>query len=129
MTNMVFQQPHMLWQQIENHQSNISESLDVIFKRYVIYDKGKTMKNKYTQQGVRGIFVGIPGDSAGWLFYVPDARQTYVSLDAIFNEDFTSPLSMPDLPFQGAIRLKSIKGSIKNKHHEDIIEHTGAPNS
>ena len=64
----------MLWQQIENHQSNISESLDVIFKRYVIYDKGKTMKNKYTQQGVRGIFVEIPDDSAGWLFYVPDSR-------------------------------------------------------
>ena len=56
-----------------------------IFKRYVINDKGKTMKNKYTQQGVRGIFVGIPDDSAGWLFYVPDARQTYVSLDAIFD--------------------------------------------
>ena len=53
------------------------------FKRYFINDKGKTMKNKYTQQGVRGIFVGIPDDSAGWLFHVPDARQTYVSLDAI----------------------------------------------
>ena len=36
---------------------------------------------------------------------------------------------MPDLPFQGAIRLRSIKDSIKNKHHEDIIEHTGTPNS
>ena len=57
------------------------------------------MKNKYTQQGVRGIFVEIPDDSAGCLFYVPDARQTYVSLDAIFDEDFTSPLSMQDLPF------------------------------
>ena len=60
---------------------------------------------------------------------VPDARQTYVSLDAIFDENFTSPLSMPDLIFQGAIRLRSIKGLIKNKHHEDIIEHTGTPNN
>ena len=35
---------------------------------------------------------------------------------------------MPDFPFQGAIRLRSIKGSIKNKYHEDIIDHTGVPN-
>ena len=64
------------------------------------------MKNIYTQQGVQGTFVGIPDDSSWWLFYVPDARQTYVSLDAIFDEDFISPLSMSDLPFQGAIRLR-----------------------
>ena len=60
---------------------------------------------------------------------LPDARRTYESLGAIFDEDFTSPLSMPDLPFQGSIRLRSIKDLIKNKHHEDIIEHTGAPNN
>ena len=60
---------------------------------------------------------------------VLDARQMYVSLDAIFDEVFTSPLSMPDLPFQGAIRLRSIKGLSKNEHHEDIIDHTGAPNN
>ena len=67
------------------------------------------MKNKYTQQGVQGIlFVGIPDDSAGWIFYEPDVRKTYISLDAIFYEDFTSPLSMLDLPFQGTIKLRSI---------------------
>ena len=39
-----------------------------IFKRYVMNDTGKIMKKKYTQQGVRDIFVGIPNDSAGWIF-------------------------------------------------------------
>ena len=39
------------------------------------YLPGKTMKNKYAQQGVRGIFVGVPDDPAGWIFYVPDARK------------------------------------------------------
>ena len=35
------------------------------FKRYVKNDKGKTMKNKYNiKQGVIGIFVRIPDDSA-----------------------------------------------------------------
>ena len=45
-----------------------------------------------------GIFVGLPDDSAGWLFYVLEARSTYISLDAVFDEDFTSPISMPDPP-------------------------------
>ena len=36
-----------------------------IFKQYETYEKGKVIKNKYTQQGTRGIFVGVPDDSAG----------------------------------------------------------------
>ena len=34
----------------------------------------------------------------------------HISSDAIFDEDFTFPLSMPDLPFLEAIRLISVKG-------------------
>ena len=36
-----------------------------IFKRYFINDKGKTKKNKHTQQGVRCISIRIPDDSVG----------------------------------------------------------------
>ena len=36
-----------------------------IFKRYEVSDDGKRVWNKYTQQGMRGIFVGIPDDAAG----------------------------------------------------------------
>ena len=36
-----------------------------IFKRYEISDKGARIKNKYLQQGMRGIFAGLPNDSAG----------------------------------------------------------------
>ena len=39
-----------------------------IFKRYETYENGKVIKNKYSQQGTHGIFVGIPDDSAGCLF-------------------------------------------------------------
>ena len=53
----------------------------------------------------------MPDDSVGWLSYVPDAKQTYVSIDPIFDENFTSPQSMLDLQFQGTIRLRSVKGS------------------
>ena len=44
-------------------------------------------------------------------------QKTYISLDAIFDEDFTMPISIPDIPFQGALKLRDIKGisSMKNK--------------
>ena len=71
-----------------------------------VSDSGKRFKNKYRQQGIRGIFVGFPEDSSGWFFYVPDTKRTYISLDAVFDENFTSPLSMPELPFQGALKIR-----------------------
>ena len=36
-----------------------------VFKHYEVSDNGKWVNNKYTQQGMRGIFVGLPDDSAG----------------------------------------------------------------
>ena len=66
------------------------------FKRYEISKGGKRIKNKCIQQGIRGIFVDFPEDTSGCLFYVPSIRKTYISLDAVFDENFTSPLSMPD---------------------------------
>ena len=38
-------------------------------------------------------------------FYVPSAKRSYISLDAVFDESFTSPLVLPDLPYQGSIKL------------------------
>ena len=58
-----------------------------IFKRYEISNKGTRIKNKHLQQGMRGIFVGLPDDLAGWLFYVPSTKRTYISLDATFDEN------------------------------------------
>ena len=74
---------------------------------------------------MRGIFVGIPDDASGWLFYVPSAKRTYISLDAIFDENFTSPLVLPDLPYQGAIKLRGTGRHIPNQ--DTHFEHTGAP--
>ena len=72
-----------------------------------------------------GIFVGIHDDASGWLFYVPSAKRSYISLDAIFDESFTSPLVLPDLPYQGAIRLRGTGRHILNQ--DTPHEHTGAP--
>ena len=46
-------------------------------------------------------------------------------MDAVFDEQFTSPLYLPDLPYQGAIRLRNVKACCLNS--EPIIEYTGEP--
>ena len=44
-------------------------------------------------------------------------------MDAIFEEKFSSPLCMPDLPFQGALKSKGINTPILNT--DTITEVTG----
>ena len=46
-------------------------------------------------------------------------------MDTVFDEHFTAPLCLPDLPYQGAIRLRNIKSCKPNS--DPIIEHTGDP--
>ena len=57
-----------------------------VFKEYGFSDKGKRTKDKFSRQGIRGIFVGLPDDSAGWLFYIPDAKRTFISMDVVFDK-------------------------------------------
>ena len=68
---------------------------------------------------------GLASHSSNRLFYIPDARRTFVSLDAVFDEDFTSPLSTTDLPFTGTIRLRGIKSNYGDNNV--VTEHTGEP--
>ena len=80
----------------------------IVFKEYEFNSKGKRTKDKYSQQGIRDIFVGLPDDSAGWLFYFPDTKN-FTSQDAVFEDDLTTPFCTPDPPFAGTIRLRDIK--------------------
>ena len=72
---------------------------------------------------MRGIFVGILDDSVGWLFYVPSLRRTYISMDASFDERFTSSFAVPGLPFEGAVKLRHID-TVPQKQ-VDSTEYTG----
>ena len=74
---------------------------------------------------MRGIFVGLPDDASGWLFYVPSAKIFYISLDTMFDEFCTSTFVLPDLPYQGAIRLRGKGRYILNQ--DTPHEHTGPP--
>ena len=50
---------------------------------------------------------------------------TYISLDAVFDENFSSPLSMPELHFQGALRTRGTSNHIPNT--ETLVKTTGRP--
>ena len=57
--------------------------------------------------------------------YPVSIKRTYKSLDATFDENFTSPLSMPDLPYQGAIKIRNTE--LGNTNSEPLLEKTGGP--
>ena len=96
--------PRAMWEQKE--QINVGKyrvwGCPVVAK---IYTRRATSSNQLTdpraprtvltpknivQRGVRGIFLGIPEDQAGWLVYVPQSGRVFASADVAFDEDFDS---------------------------------------
>ncbi len=49
--------------------------------KYEFSDKGKRIKDKFSQQGIRGIFVGLPDVSNEWLLYVSIVKRIFTSLE------------------------------------------------
>ena len=74
---------------------------------------------------MRDIFIGLPDDSAGWLFYAPSVKKTYISLDITFDENFTYPLSMPNLPYQEAIKIRNTE--LGKTNTDPLLEKTCGP--
>ncbi|KAI2496242.1 hypothetical protein MHU86_18246 [Fragilaria crotonensis] len=81
----------------------------VYFKRYEPTFRNKLITYKQQlQRASRGIFIGFPENSAGWLVYSPDHPQRIViTRDAYFDEDFSSALAFDSKPFAGAIPIRS----------------------
>ena len=52
-------------------------------------------------------------------------KRTYISLDAVFDKNFTSPLSMLELSFQGDLRIRGT--GYHNPNIETLVETTGPP--
>jgi hypothetical protein len=53
------------------------------------------------QRGMRGIHVGLPRHSTGYLVYVPSTGKIYNSVDVYFDEDFISTLTYENNQFSG----------------------------
>jgi hypothetical protein len=58
------------------------------------------------QRASRGIFIGFPENSAGWLVHSPEHPQSIViTRDAYFDKDFSSVLAFDSKPFARAIPI------------------------
>ena len=79
------------------------------FKRYEPMFRNKIITYKQQlQRASRGIFLGFPDNSAGWLIYSPDQPQhLIVTRDAYFDDDFNSALCFDSKPFAGAVPIRS----------------------
>ncbi|KAI2506225.1 Reverse transcriptase (RNA-dependent DNA polymerase) [Fragilaria crotonensis] len=79
------------------------------FKRYEPTFRNKIITYKQQlQRASRGIFLGFPENSAGWLIYSPDQPQSLIiTRDAYFDEDFNSALCFDSKPFAGAVPIRS----------------------
>ena len=64
------------------------------------------------QKGIRCIFIGLPENRAGWLFYSSNTRvSTAVSYDAVFDESFSTPIALSIPPFTGGVPYRNINTS------------------
>ena len=51
---------------------------------------GTTTRKNSPERGIRGVHVGVPRGTAGWIVYVPSTGQISISQDVLFDEDFLS---------------------------------------
>ena len=79
------------------------------FKRYEPRFNNRLITHKQQlQRASRGIFLGFPDNSAGWIIYSPDQPQSIVvTRDAYFDENFDSALCFDSKPFAGAVPIRS----------------------
>ena len=79
------------------------------FKRYKPTFRNKVITYKQQlQRAFRGIFLGFPDNSAGWLFYSPNQLQSLIiTRDAYFDEDINSALCFNSKPFARAVPICS----------------------
>ena len=60
-------------------------------------------RRNHPERGIRGIHVGLPRNSAGWLVYIPSTGKVLVSADVSFDEDFLSSVTYTDTRLPGGI--------------------------
>ena len=65
-----------------------------------------TSRSNHPERGIRGIHVGLPRGSAGWMVYVPSTGQISISQDVIFDEDFLSTVAYSKTSVPGGLVLK-----------------------
>ena len=83
---------------------------------------GKPLE-KQTQQGVRGIFIGLPANQKGYLVYIPVTWQIVVSGDVAFDESFYSAIATTWRPYHDALALRLLASPAPET--DTLLESTG----
>jgi transposase InsO family protein len=78
---------------------------------------------KETQQGIRGIFIGLAENQKGYLFYSPASRQIYISGDITFDEHFSSTIATTWRPHRDNLALRPVASYIPTA--STTLEQTG----
>ena len=80
------------------------------------------------QKGIRCIFIGLPDNRAGWLFYSSNTcLSTAVSYDAVFDESFSTPIALSLPPFTGGVPYRNINTGLppRMQLYDGQMEMTG----
>ena len=106
----------------------ISEFWDVLlFSKSMIIPpmEGVSLTNTLNKAFLASLLVFPPTLLAGYLMHLIQIAHIISPWIQFFYEDFTSPLYLPTLPYQGVARLRSLK--IQHIKTETITEFTGPP--
>jgi hypothetical protein len=102
--------PFMLHYNAEARISRIRvRACPVVAKAYLRQDAtGRILQDhNLVQRGVRGIYVGLPIDQAGYLIWIPLARQFAVSADVSFDEEFSSTMAYDGRLYHDSLPIRT----------------------
>ena len=77
----------------------------VVWKATANVDKKALNMHHQTQEGFRGILIGIPEHQKGYLVYIPSRGKIISSYDVVFGESFSSALAYTSQPYSEAMAM------------------------
>ena len=87
-----------------------------IDQRHDVIERTQLNQRNNPERGIRGVHVGLPRNSAGWLVYIPSTGQVLVSNDVVFDEDFVST---------GSYTQSCVPGGVLNQPPSHPAFHAG----
>ena len=85
---------------------------------------GTTTRKNSPERGIRGVHVGVPRGTAGWLVYVPSTSQISISQDVLFDEDFLSTVVYSQSRIPGGIKYQP---PCSSTFHDEDLQSTENP--
>ena len=81
------------------------------------------VQKRFSQRGVRGIFIGFDDYTPGYLIFIPSTRQIVTSIDVIFDEYFLSALVHKTRAYREALLTRPVNDTLPDP--QNVTDHTG----